>query len=137
MQRLASVLLVTFALGTAAACGGGSPSADSPKQVYTVRGMIRDLPNPDLPGSGFSVQHEPIDDFISLQGEVVGMSSMTMPFPLGKKVNLEGIAIGDPVEFKLQIEWDGNKPVLVTSVKELPPGTELEFGEAQPPAPAE
>ena len=131
----AATILALITLVVPLGCGGPPPGEDLPGQVYTVRGMVRDLPNPDRPGSEFSVRHEAIDDFVSLQGEVIGMSSMTMPFPLADKVSLDGVAIGDPVEVILKVDWDGDVPVQVTSVKELPPDTQLEFRKARPPAP--
>lgn len=129
---LAAVLLGV--LGLLWGCGEGEARNDIPPKSYTVRGMVRELPGPNRQ---ISVHHEAIDDFVSLEGEVVGMSSMTMPFPLAQSVDVEGLAIGDPVEMTLTLDWDGDPPVQITKLRELPAGTELEFREARPRAGSE
>ncbi|MCB1032420.1 MAG: copper-binding protein [Acidobacteria bacterium] len=125
--RLALGLLLVAAAG----CSGEKPSG-TPPATYTVRGMVRELPQADRPTSEFAVRHEPIDDFVNPAGKVVGMDSMTMPFPIAKGLDLEGFAIGDPIEMTLVVDWDGDQPVQVTEVRELPPDTELEFRKARP-----
>lgn len=144
---------LVFVLG---ACADGEPPADeSPAasaesepeeaepevseaveaETYTVRGEIVDLPDPEDPTSGFFVYHEAIDEFRGIDGEVVGMSSMTMPFPLADDVDLEGLGRGDKVEFDLYVDWDGDPATLVTRVEKLPADTILEFRGAEPPEP--
>lgn len=133
MLRSATLAVLGLTFAVASGCGGKPKGEESPKKVYTVRGLVRDLPNPQRPGSEFSVHHEAIDDFVGIRGEVVGMSSMTMPFPVADGIDLDGVAVGDPVEITMEIDWDGDPPVLVTAVRELPAGTPLEFRKARPP----
>lgn len=139
---------VIFVLG---ACAGDTPPASDTEadaqadaepeepapppepETYTVRGEIVDLPDPEDPTSGFFVYHEAIDTFRGMDGKVVGMSSMTMPFAIDEDLDLEGLQRGDKVEFDLHVDWDGDPATLVTRVEKLPPDTILEFRGAQPP----
>lgn len=114
-----------------AACGGGSETA----QKHVVRGEVVQVPRPDDPAGEMQIRHEAIDGWIDSGGNAVGMSSMTMPFPVAKGVELDGIAPGDIVEFTLHIDWQADHDRLaITRVRELPPGTKLEFREARPPS---
>lgn len=121
-------------LGIAALAGTscldkGSGSARS----YTVRGQVVQLPDPGNPGTGLSLNHEAVDDFVDRTGEVVGMDPMSMPFPIAKNLSLEGIQVGDVVEFKLRVDWGGDPEVEITEVRKLPAGTKLVFRAAKPP----
>ena len=59
---------------------------------------------------------------------VLGMKSMTMAFPVGEGVSLEGIEVGDLVTFTFVTVWGENYPEYrVTEITELPAETELEF----------
>jgi hypothetical protein len=100
---------------------------------YTVRGRVAQLPEPGNPVSGFAVSHQAIDDFVDRQGEVVGMDPMTMSFPLGPQVSLAGLALTDPIEFTLHVDWSAAPPVRITRLHKLPPGTPIVFRAAQPP----
>jgi Cu/Ag efflux protein CusF len=111
-----------------------------PVKTYVVRGEVERLPDPEQAGTDFVVHHEAIDDFIGHTGEVVGMSSMTMPFTLADGLKLpEGLKPGDKVTLHLA-QWI--KPLfrnVTYKVERLPDDTELKFGRANPPgaAPAE
>jgi hypothetical protein len=74
------------------------------------------------------VRHEAVPGFVDMDGEVVGMDSMTMPFPLAEGVGLEGVAPGDRVRFTLEVEWEGDPPYRITRIEELAAGTELDLG---------
>ncbi len=114
-----------------AACGGGSETA----QEHLVRGEVVQVPRPDDPAGELHIRHEAIDGWIDSGGNAVGMSSMTMPFPVGDGVALDGIAAGDIVEFDLRIDWQAERDRLaITGLRELPAGTKLEFREARPPS---
>lgn len=63
------------------------------------------------------IKHEPIPDYRDMNGEVVGMHGMTMPFYLDEGVKIDGLKSGEQVSFELS-QW--RKPVfkeLVTSIK--------------------
>ena len=111
--------------------GDGEPTSET--RVYAVRGLIQELPDPQDPLSGLYIRHEAIDDWVGMDGEIQGMDSMTMPFPVADDVTFEGIEIGDEVTFTLEVNYDADPAVQVTEVTRLPEDTELEFRSARPP----
>ncbi|MBK7403789.1 MAG: copper-binding protein [Phycisphaerales bacterium] len=137
----AAALAAVFVLG---ACGNdasrmkGSASeqtAGGPTQSYTVRGRIVTLPSADRPIDDLEIQHEAIPDYSDRDGKVYvnskgvqGMSSMTMPFPVAEGVSLEGLKVGDPVEFTFVVTWGEDYPTYaVTKIATLPADTKLEI----------
>ena len=146
---LLGVLLAPFALATLTACeespepGGtpirtAAPPVKPPSAVYTVRGTVEQLPIEGEPQTEFRVHHEAIDNFKNASGLVVGMNAMSMPFPLGPGVKLDGVAVGDLVELTFAIWWDETAPEYhVTRLRKLTPDTRLEFREARPDLSAE
>lgn len=153
--RTVSALALVALLGPALACGGppagnggdagsGGPdaadvdAADDPgARTYRVRGEVTAVPDPADPLSDLRIRHEAIDDFVGIDDEVVGMSSMTMPFPVAPQVPVADLAVGDKVAFTLAVDWDGEPAYQITEIEELPAGTELEFRKARPPEPEE
>lgn len=121
-------LLTCFALAQLIACGSDAPASSEaePADVYTVRGIVRALPSPDRPGSELQVRHEALPDFKSIDGEVVGMKSMTMPFPADPDL-LEGVEVGDRISFDFEVSWTGSPPMKVTRLEVLSPDTVLGF----------
>ncbi len=116
------LLLALLPLAVACSAPAPPPAADS----YTVRGEIVRLP--EAPGGEVLIRHEAIPDFRGMDGKVVGMASMTMPFPLAAGVKLDALAAGTPIEFVLEMRWkDDRQPVAVTRIAPLPPGTALRF----------
>lgn len=126
--------------GLLAACGGGEPAAPEaeepsgpPDQTYTVRGEVVALPDLERGAERqLRVRHEAIPDFVGFEGEVVGMASMVMPFPVAAGVDLEGLEAGDPVEMTFEVRWEGSPPLQVVELRRLPEGTELDFGNEEP-----
>jgi hypothetical protein len=125
-----------------AACGGGTGDAvrsngdtapGGAVETYEVRGVVLAVPDPSDPLSNLEIRHEAIDDFRSIDGEIVGMDSMRMAFPVAEGVDLAGIAPDDKVAFTLEVEWEGEPPYRVARIEELPADTELEFRKASPP----
>lgn len=102
-------------------------------RTYTVRGQVTQLPDPNNPGTGLYLNHEAIDDFVSRDGEMVGMDPMTMPFQVDEEVPLEGIGVGDVVEIELHVDWGAETEAEIVGIRELPPGTKLVFRAAKPP----
>jgi hypothetical protein len=130
------VFLALFALagcsgGEDAAGGGGGSQGEA--RTYDVRGQVVVLPGPQNPG-GLNLTHEPVDDWVDHEGKVTGMDPMNMTFPLAEGVDLDGIQVGDVVEFTLRADWKADRPVEIIRVRELPPGTQLHFRAAEPPA---
>jgi hypothetical protein len=120
--------LFLLAVLSLAGCSGGKESG----RTYTVRGQVTQLPDPGNPGTGLYLNHEAVDDFVSRDGEMVGMDPMTMSFPVDEEVPLEGIGVGDVVEFKLHVDWGAETEVEIVGIRELPPGTKLVYRAAQP-----
>lgn len=109
------------------------PPIKPPTAVYTVRGTVDQIPIDGEPQTEFRVHHEAIDNFKNQSGLVVGMSAMTMPFPLGPGVRLDGVGVGDHVELTFAIWWDQEAPEYhITRLRKLPAETKLEFREARP-----
>ena len=106
-----------------------------PVKTYTVRAEVVELPDPARAGTSFRLRHEAIDDFIDKRGKVVGMSSMTMPFPVADGVAFPpGLKPGDKVQVTFA-QW--LEPLLryeVYEIEALPSDTELVFRAADPPS---
>lgn len=103
-----------------------SPDAD---QVYLTRARIDSLPSADGKFS-LMLHHEEIKDFIGKNGTVVGMKEMIMPFPdVAKEVNLAGLKEGDLVEAVFEVRWNKPPRTLLTSLRLLPAGTQLNLSQ--------
>lgn len=125
------LLLIVLPL-LAAGCGGKGGDKASGGNTYTVRARVAQLPTQE--NGGLMLEHEPIDNYVARSGRVEGMDSMTMPFPVARDVSLEGIQPNDIVEVQLHIDWEAeDHQVEITALRELPPDTQLHFGEAKPP----
>jgi hypothetical protein len=121
----------------AAGCSHGrtneqSEAAASDAQTYVIRGEVISVPQAGKPGTEFIIKHEPIDNFRSDTGQIVGMNTMGMPFTPGKGVSLEGIKPGDKIEMRWFLQWKPEAKEYVESVRKLPSETQLRFGEAHP-----
>lgn len=121
-------------LASGAPAGGDGAAAESPAVAttppdasYVVRAQVMALPAPGTSPPELIVHHEAIPSFADARNRVVGMDSMEMPFALGPGVRLDGIAVGDPVEMRLEMRWAGNPPATLATVRELPPGTPLQL----------
>lgn len=119
--------------GPAGPAGSGPTGTDDqPVYAYTVRGQVESVPEPGNPGSGFEVHHEAIDNFVK-PGGGLGMNAMTMEFPPGPGVSLDGISVGDIVEVTFEVRLKPRIRWHATRVVRLPPDTKLEFRAARPP----
>lgn len=94
--------------------------------VYTVRGVVKSVPEAGKPGSQLMIHHEEIPGFIGFDGKAVGMKEMTMPFPVAAGTSLTGIAAGDDVEFVFEV-FRAKKSYQLTKIAKLPAGTELKL----------
>lgn len=128
------ISISVLCLGAALACsagsdrGAGEETAARVVQIYEVRGQVTRLPEPGR--DAVSIRHERIPDFIDMDGRVVSMDSMAMPFPLASGLDLAGIESGDKVRFTLEVEWeDDDLPYRITEIEKLPAGTALDWRE--------
>jgi Cu/Ag efflux protein CusF len=120
--------ILGLALTAAVACGPGRDGAASggpAARAYEVRGLLESLPDP-VTGE-LRIRHEAIPELVGPGGEVEGMAAMSMAFPAGEGLDLSGLVAGDQVRFTLRVDWDAARPVTVTAIEPLPPGTELEL----------
>lgn len=100
-----------------------------PDAVYTVRGRIVMLPEAGKPLSDLQIHHEPIETLVNPNG-TVGMPAMIMPFPVAKGVSLDGLAVGDAVEFTFA-HWTkpGSRGYEVRTIAKLAADTKLNLPE--------
>lgn len=92
-----------------------------------IKGRITAVPIEDSPTvRDLRIHHENMPNFKGKTGKL-GMNAMTMPFPLGEGVTLDGFAIGDAVEFDFEVDWEASPPYWVTAMRKLPADTKLEF----------
>jgi Cu/Ag efflux protein CusF len=114
-----------------------SPSATPSQagQSYTVRGVIEQVPDAAKPANTLRIHHEAIPGFMSA-GKLVGMAEMSMPFPVAPGVSLDGLAIGDAVEFVFEVQEKPRLDYRVTRITKLPAGTPLNFSDSKATDPA-
>jgi hypothetical protein len=140
LRTLATLAALAAALAAPGCSGlgdGGGEAAGDAAARYEVRGQVSSVPDPGDPLSNLVIRHEAIDGFVGMDGEVVGMDSMSMPFPVAEDLDLAGLEAGDKVSFTFEVDWDGDPAYQVTRIEELPAETEIEYRKARPPAAAE
>ncbi|HTG33091.1 MAG TPA: copper-binding protein [Thermoanaerobaculia bacterium] len=122
-----SLILVCLAVLLAAGC---RPPRG---QNYTVRAEVVELPS-DANGHLFVLHHEAVDGFVTRDGKVEGMDSMTMPFLVAKNIPLTEIRPGDKVEVLLHVDWQAaDRAVEIIGLRKHSPDLHLEFRAARPP----
>lgn len=125
-MRAPSVASALSALCLLVAACAPSAAPPAPAAQYQVRGEILRLPEP--PARDLVIRHEAIPSFRNENGKVVGMEAMTMPFTLAPEVAVEGLAVGDRIEFTLEVRWDDpSRFARVTRVARLPEGARLSW----------
>lgn len=124
---------VVFAALTAflAGCGSEPPEQWPPAKVYSVRGVVASLPQPDRPRDWIGVRHEAIPDFVGIIGEIDPMASMTMDFAVADGVDATVLDIGTKIAFELEVDWSADVRARVIALEILPAETELAFGAGQ------
>jgi Cu/Ag efflux protein CusF len=125
--RFIGLVLMGVLLGGCSKQDDAQSAAPAVIHSYTTRGRVVMLPDPSNPASELRIRHEAIDDYKYRDGSPAPMKSMTMPFPLGPGVSLEGLAVGDVVGFSFAVQWEPSPGMRVTAIQKLPGDTELEF----------
>lgn len=132
--RLLAAMLVLLLVGcgerdgTDASNGNDPYDEDAPLEMtYYVRGIVIELPSER---GDLVIRHESIPEFMNIKGEIVGMSSMQMSFPLGAEASLEGIVVGDKVQFVFEVDWAPS--YFIVEISTLAPETELDFSKDRP-----
>lgn len=140
-ERMTALLAALAIIGLLAGCAEPTPEAETAEtsetesaepDVYTVRGEVVTVPSSDDEERTLSIRHEAIDDYKGVGGEIWGMDSMTMPFPVADEVSFDDVEVGDKIRFTLAVDWFGEEPVAITGIEEIDPATELEFRKARP-----
>lgn len=120
-----------------------APAPDESESIrtdqYVVRGEVVRLPSAAEPAAEFMVRHEAIPHYRA-SGSKLGMNTMTMPFPVGPDLSLEGVQVGDKIELTFEVRFDTEKdrPIAyhATEVLKLPPETVLDFSPLPKSTPA-
>ena len=119
-------------------CGRGEPE-QQPQEIdvlmgnvepslYKVRGEVIDMPDEQ---GRVKLRHEEIPGFKNRRGEVVGMKSMVMPFPLDEGVEMGEIKKGDKVVVDFMVTWGEGQPYYITKIEKLPVNTELDYSNTE------
>ena len=123
------LLLVSATLvwGSLVGCAGESPTEVSSESVqYTVRGVVRDASQLSASPRKVRIEHEAIDDFVGIDGNVDGMMSMSMTMTVVDDASVpEGLSDGEKVLFTLDVDWQRTPTGLVVAVERLAAATEL------------
>lgn len=134
LLHLTAALAAVTLIAPLLAAGCAADHSAAPVTTYEVRGEITRLPGSDETGGQrvVYIRHEAIDEFVGIDGDVVGMNSMTMPFPVSDADELNGLAVGDKIAFSLEVQWEGDPPYRIRRIEKLPADTELVFRSAEP-----
>jgi Cu/Ag efflux protein CusF len=123
------MVLAAGCLALLAACGkDGTTKQTAPApDVYRTRGIVERLPQGDGPDKAIYIHHAAIAEYRDDTGTVVGMGTMTMPFPLARGVSIADLAPGDPVAFTFVVTWKPRSGYEITEIRKLPAGTVIDF----------
>ena len=126
---LTRVLLAACLTGVVGAVACADPATESAAtepqsegSTYQARGVVR-----FVAADSVHVRHEAIPEFRDPDGEVVGMTAMSMDFALAPDIATEDLQPGDKIAFTLEVDWDADQPARITAVEVLPLDTALEF----------
>jgi Cu/Ag efflux protein CusF len=125
-RRKWDVAAVWIVVGLLGACGNSGENAAATTQhkveVTEMRGMIEKLPTTEAPGK-LVIRHEATKD----------MGPMAMPFVVAEGVSLAGLAVGDKVAFRHELNLTAGTE-LVTKIEKLPADMELNLGAMSMPS---
>ena len=123
----AVLALLSALVGPARAAAEDSPQ---PVRRYPLRAEILRLP--EKPGGYLTIRHEAVNDFVDVTGDLVGMDSMVMEFPVAPVASLKGLNVGDKIAAVLVVNFARGFGEL-DQIKKLPRETVLHFGKARSP----
>ncbi len=115
----------------------GHTQATGSLDVYPgILGEIISLPIAGNPNTDLKIRHMQIPNFKTKDGiinvtadGISGMRSMTMPFPVGQGVSLDGFAVGDKIKFTFAVDWSGQGANAweITKIEKLPADTVIDY----------
>ncbi len=111
--------------GLCGACGKSAENGAATKprvEVTELRGVIEKMPTADKPRT-LTIRHEATKE----------MESMAMAFTVAEGVSLTGLAVGDKVAFREELNLTARTD-LVTRIEKLPADTKLNLGDMTMPA---
>lgn len=113
----AAILVLVGLIGACGDSGNTTPQATKPKvEVTDMRGVIEKLPTAEAPRK-LVIRHEATKD----------MGPMAMPFMVAEGVPLTGLAVGDKLAFRYELNVTVGTE-LVTKIEKLPADTVLNLG---------
>ncbi len=117
MWDVAAVVLLVGLLGACGKSGEKGATTTQPKvEVTEMRGIIEKMPTADAPRK-LVIRHEATKD----------MGAMAMPFVAAEGVSLTGLAVGDKIAFRHELNLTVGTE-LVTKIEKLPADTVLNLG---------
>ena len=98
-----------------------------------VLGVITAVPIEGDPASELRIHHEHIPDFVGWDGTlhinadgIPGMKSMTMPFTAEPESLLDGLSVGDKVQFTMKMDLEA-KRYWISALTKLDESVELDY----------
>ena len=130
-MRPSSIRSIALALAWALLLGWGcSPDDGAHSQdvaTYSMRGLVIRPVEESAQGRVLWLRHEPVPDFVGIDGTVEGMEAMTMPFHLDDSIETSTWKAGARVAFDLTVDWSASVPGKITALQALPSETRLSF----------
>lgn len=123
-MRVCSLFVVLVVL---VGCDRASPPLPPADHVYRTRGVVERLPSRN--DDQMMILHEEIPGFVGVDGEVVPMRSMSMPFVVAEGVSTAGTEVGSKIAFTFEVRWAEGQPLLLTQLAHLPGTTELDLAD--------
>ena len=119
--------------GEPAPTSADTTETDASVRTFTSRGQIVLMPDPSNPATERQIRHEHIPDFVGWDGKlhinadgVPGMKSMTMPFTAQPESLLDGLSVGDKVQFTMKMDLEG-KRYWISALTKLDESVELDY----------
>jgi Cu/Ag efflux protein CusF len=103
------------------ACSGQPPAPAPAESSYTVAAEILEVSAPDAPRREVLLAHDAVPDFVDIDGKVVGMAAMTMPFPVAPSVDLGAYQPADRVRATFVVRFHGSPAYEVTRLEKISP----------------
>jgi Cu/Ag efflux protein CusF len=117
LEVVAAVLLFAGLLGACGKSGENAAATTQPKiEITEMRGIIEKMPPAEAPRK-LVIRHEATKD----------MGPMAMPFVAAEGVSLAGLAAGDKVAIRHELNLTAGTE-LVTKIEKLPADTVLNLG---------